>query len=434
MKKNNQLTKICTQRENLGLILGAGLLTAGNMIASQSVFYTTPVVPVTPVAERADFNSQTNSAQVFVPSGVVNKSEVPEIFRQGPLTLRPHVDYQFLYGNGLRANLTNSTDTAIQTLSPGFLLEIGKHWALDYTPTFSFYSSDKFRDTVAHSVSLTGGTQYNDWNFGLSQTYMKSTDPLAETGAQTDQQSFGTSLSAACILNEKFSLDLGLNQRIQDTTGYQGSRDWSTSAFLNYQFFPRLTVGLGTVLGFVNVDTGPDQGYEQLQARVNWRITDKLGLSLTAGGEDRQFFSSGLSDSMTPTLSAALQYQPRERTQFSLTASHAVAPSLFAFSPATETSSVSAGINQRLFKKFQLELNGSYNASDYKVSLPGFVLPPGFALDRQDDYYAFSARLSHPFLKRGNISIFYQYSDNKSTAALFTYRSTQIGCQVGYAF
>lgn len=434
MKQHCQLSPRVGHRENLWFMLGVGLLAAGNLTASQSVFYNTPAIPVMPVAEREDFSAQTNSAQVFLPASAVKKSDVPEIFRQGPFTIRPHVDYQFLYGTGLQANLTNRTDTAIHTLSPGFLLEIGNHWALDYTPTLNFYSSDKFRDTVGHAVSLKGGTQYNDWNFGVAQTYMNSTDPLAETGTQTEQQTFSTSLTAARILNEKFSVDFGFAQLIQDTAGFQGSRDWSVSTFLNYQFFPRLTVGVGTVLGYVNVDTGPDQSYQQLQARANWRITDKIGLSLNVGGEDRQFISSRANNSLTPTLSAALQYQPRERTQISLTASHAVAPSLFAFAPTTESSSVSLGINQQLFKKFQLALTGSYNVADYNVSLPGIVLPPGFTLNRQDDFYVFSARLSHPFLRRGTLSVFYQYSDNQSTDTLYAYKSTQVGCQVGYSF
>ena len=434
MKLKNQFASRLMTRENLWLMLGCGLLTAGNMTASQSVFYNAPATPVTPVSEQDNYSSQTNSAQVFLPNGEAKKYNVPEIFRQGPLTIRPHVDYQIISGTDVQFGPTNRADTVIQTVSPGVLLEIGKHWALDYTPTFSFYSSDKFRNTVGHAVALNGSTQFNDWSFGLSQTFLNSTEPLTETAAQTEQQTFGTSLSASRILNEKFSLDLGFNQRIQDTVGFQGSRDWSVSAYVNYQFFPRLTVGLGTVLGYVNSDNSPDQTYEQLNTRINWRITDKVGLALTVGGEDRQFNTSGVSDSLTPTMTASLQYEPRERTQLALTASHAVSPSLFDFAPATENTSLGVSISQRLFKKFQLGLSGSYNVSDYNISIPGVILPPGYSLDRKDDYYAFSARLSHPFLKRGNISIFYQYSDNKSTAAQFAYKSTQIGCQVGYAF
>jgi len=49
---------------------------------------------------------------------------------------------------------------------------------------------------------------------------------------------------------------------------------------LNYQFWPRLTAGVGAGFGYVNVDTGSDQTYEQLLARVNWRPTDKLSFQI----------------------------------------------------------------------------------------------------------------------------------------------------------
>ena len=435
MKTNTATNNTVLLQRLRWLLLGTGALVAGSLNASPSVFYNAPVVPVTPVAEREDSNNQTNSARVFMSTFYETaKPEVPEIFRQGPFAIRPHVDYRFLYANGVQFAPGTQVDTAIQAFSPGILLEVGQHWSVDYTPTLNFYSSDKFRNTTDHAVTLAGNTHYEDWSFGLLQTYQNSTQPLAETGTQTEQQSFGTSLTATRILNEKFSADFALHQQIQDTVGFQGSRDWSASGFLNYQVYPRLTVGAGTVLGYVNLDRGPDQTYQQLKAIANWRLTDKVGFSVNVGGEDRQFSGGGASDLLSPIFGASLQYAPRERTQLSLSANRVVAPSLFAFSPTTETTSLSVDINQRLFKKFQLNLGGSYNLSEYSVALPGFVPPPGTVLDRKDDYYAFNARLSHPFLKRGNLAVFYQYSDNKSTAALYTYHSSQVGCEIGYRF
>jgi hypothetical protein len=57
-----------------------------------------------------------------------------------------------------------------------------------------------------------------------------------------------------------------------------------------------------------------------------------------------------------------------------------------------------------------------------------------YDFDRTDDTYSFSARLSHPFFRRGTWSIFYSYSDNQSSQNGFSYESNQIGFEVSYRY
>ena len=117
---------------------------------------------------------------------------------------------------------------------------MGNYWTVDYSPTWDFYSSREFRDTLDQNVRLAGGTSYEDWTLGLSQSYSKSSDPQVETGTQTDEETFSTTLSASYRINSKLSLDMGLNQDFILTSQFQNSREWSTMDWLNYQFWPRL--------------------------------------------------------------------------------------------------------------------------------------------------------------------------------------------------
>src|SRR6185503_14648059 len=103
-----------------------------------------------------------------------------------------------------------------------------------------------------------GGTAYEDWVFGLSQGFTRSSAPLVETGTQTEQDAYTTALNGSYRMNSKMSLDLGLNQNFRFAQGLQNSREWSTLDWLNYQFFPRLDVAIGAGFGYVDVDTGPD--------------------------------------------------------------------------------------------------------------------------------------------------------------------------------
>ncbi len=404
--------------------LGLAALAVGRMSAQQSVIYSGPLVPVTPEATREERQQDlTNSPSVFIPASEAIRSDLPQIFRNGPLSFRPHFGYQFLYGTGIQSTPAISGKTEIHTLTPGFLLEYGSHWAFDYTPSFVFYSNNQFRDTVGHSLTLSGSTQYEDWQFGLSQSYNLADQVLAETGGQTQQESFGTSLSASRTLNDKMSAEFGLAQKMQNTGGFQNSTDWSLSSFLNYQFWERLTVSGGAVLGYVSLDLGDDQTFQNVSTRVKWRVTDKLGLSANAGGEAREFGNGGTL--FSPVYGLNVEYQPRQRTQFSFGVNSSIQPSLYQ-GQVTEITSVNASLNQRLFKKFDLSLGASFGVTEYTQS--------SGRSNRRDEINSYNARLSHPLFKRGTLAAIYQFGDNRSSLGKFTYRTDQVGAEFNYAF
>jgi hypothetical protein len=424
MNKKKSAVRRLVRQPGAWCAAGAVALAAGKMEAVQTVIYGGPLVPVSPELLRDQRQSNlTNSPDVFIPATEAPRSDLPEIFRAGPWSFRPHFDYQFLYGDGIQSTPSLRGTTAIHTLTPGFTLEYGRHWALGYSPTFTMYSNDRFRDTVGHSVFLNGATVYNDWQFGLQQTFSSSEQVLSETGGQTKQESFVTTLSATRALNDKMSLDLGFTQNIADTENFQGTRDWSLNAALNYQFWDRLTVGVGTVLGYVDVDVGSAQTYQQLSAHAKWRITDKMGVSVNAGGEAREF--DGGDTLFSPVYGLSFQYQPRERTQLSIGVTRSVVPSIFA-GQVTETSGFNVNLYQQLFKKFRLSLGAGYNIEE-------FTQPNG-QNSRRDEIATYSATLSHPLFKRGTISLIYQYSDNRSSDGQYTYRTDQFGASFNYSF
>ena len=218
--------------------------------------------------------------------------------------------------------------------------------------------------------------------------------------------------------------------------------DW-----LNYQFWPRLNAGLGVGLGYTTQDGSPDSINEQYQARVNWRATDKISFQLSGGLQDQQYLSGGAGDLVTPIFGATIQYQPFEQTRFSVSASRTVSPASFQ-NQTTESTGISADLNQRLLGKLYLDLSGGYATTKF-LSLATLANQIGYGTGRTDDSYSFSARLSCPLLKRATVSVFYQYSDNSSSQtgylqyyqtniplsqSAFAYTSTQVGFEIGYRF
>jgi hypothetical protein len=416
------------------MVLATGMLVDERIVAAPSVISSqAPTPPLTTDWQQ----NQPDEMDVFGASGEPAANQLPQFLRYGPLWIRPHADYRFMYGNGLQATAGNQQASAIHELAPGLLFNIGSHWSLDYTPTLRFYSNKKFRDTVDHALALTGGLQYADWVFGFSHSSQFTTTPLAETGSQTEQATHATGLTASHAFTGKISADFGLNQQINLVTGFQDSYTWSTLDWVNYQFWPRLSVGLGGGGGYVMIEnrsqthrnTDLDQTFEQLQARINWRATQKISFQVSGGLEDRQFSTAGSGDSVNPIFGASVQYQPFQRTRISLSASRTVSSSdYYLAAQQSETTSIGVNLDQRLLKKFNLGLGLGYAKTDFNTSAG---VADG---NRADENVSFNARLSHPFFKRGTWSLFYQFSDNRSSQPGYGFQSNQTGFEISYRY
>ena len=432
-------------RKNRGACAGVlfsifvGIATA----AAQDVIAPAPALSVAPAAVQE--NQYDSPMQVFIPSGA-GLGTTTEPFRYGSLVIRPHVLYRFLYGMGISSSPGQQQNTIIQQVSPGVMFDLGDHWSLDYTPTLSFYSSSDLRDTLDHSVQLGWGTACGNWFLHASQGFSISSDPQVETAAQTDQQNYSTALSATYQFNDKMSVDIGLDQsfsyisngQISTNSTYliplSSSRGWSTMDWFNYAFWPWLDTGIGAGFGYNQQDNSPDTYYEQYQARIRWRLTEKISLQLNGGLQDQQYSSGGAGDLVTPVMGASVQYQPFQQTQLSLSASRALSPSAFQ-SQSSESTSISVDLNQRLLGKLFLDIGAGYGFTQYSST------SDANSASRSDDYYSFNTRLSCKFPKRGTISVFYQYSDNSSSqsdflssGSTFSYSSSQIGVELGYQY
>ena len=393
------------------------------------MFMPRPEPLLTPAAVQ---QYETNEMGYFSPpdfAAVEQQQTSP--FRQGPVTIRPHLFYRFIHGEGIPVAGTNHVATTIQEFSPGSLFEIGRHWTLDYTPIWRFYSNKQFTDTLDHSITLNGGTSYEDWVLGLVQRVDITSLPQADTGAQTDQETYSTVLNASYRLNSKMAVDLGLNQNFVISSDFNSYREWSTLDWLNYQFSPGLDAGIGAGFGYVDMETGADMTYVQLQSRIKWRVTEKISLQVHAGAEDRQFLVDRASDLISPVAGGQIQYQPFEATRLLFNADYSVTPSIDVTAAdqnqITENAAISVRLNQRLLKRLYLDLGGEYHNAIYSAV-------GGVSGNRKDEYYSFNFRLSCAFLKRATAAVFYQISDNSSSLSGNTYTTSQIGGEVGYRF
>jgi hypothetical protein len=408
------------------------LLGCGGAVKAQQVLAPTPNFSVP--APNLRFGFEDESTASIVPGNI-------SLFQWGPVAVHPHVDYQFSYGTGIQATPGSPQQTVVQTFSPGVLFTLGKNWFLDYTPTLTYYSSSQLENNVGQNVTLNGRTFFEDWALGISQNYTETSAPLVETGAQTDSTSYLTALTASYRFNSSLSLDLAVNQSftfynqsaVNNAGGtgvqqlLQSTREWSTLDYINYQLYNRITIGLGAGVTYDNVSGGPNQISETVLARINYKATDKSTFSLHAGVQDQQYFGGGQPSLLSPVFGATISYNAAKFTTITLDAERSVAPAAFQ-SQITTTSSVTLGLSQRLFERFNLTASGAYTTSSYGTTVVGT------AVNRNDDYYSLNTRMTWAFWQRATASVFYQYSIDMSSESVFSFTSSQEGFEIGYRF
>ena len=422
---NSKMTTAFFTRKKFFLLPFFGLIGLGRFAEAQQQV----IQPQTPPVESTAQLTMTNDFQVFAPQPSASTPGPYEPFRWDQFVARPHADYQFIDAYGLLAAPGDHENTTIQEISPGILLNLGPHWALDYTALIGLYSNNHFGTEFDNSITLTGQTTYNDWVFGFVQSIVLSDSPLIETGGQTSQQNYTTTVTAHHENSQYISEDLEVAQNILEVAGgFENQRGWSTMDWLNYQPQSRFNIGIGPGLGYNNADFGPDSVYEQGQARMNWRATDKLSFQLSGGVEETEFLGGqSAGDVFSPIYGGIIQYQPFSETQISFSANRSISPSYFVGEYAEETS-VGASFSQRFLGQIYFNAYGSYNNLQYIASATDVLA------DRTDKFYSLSLRLSHSFLQRGNVAIFYQYSSDNSTFPGYSFSSHQYGVEVSYAF
>jgi hypothetical protein len=417
--------------ENAPVVESGPAISTG--LAPGSAAGSTYVSPMQPLAGTSQLSSPTSPTPFPTGGG---------LYQLGPVSFHPHIVYELSYGNNLRSAPGQGSDSLINTVSPGIFIGLGSHWSVDYTPTLRFYSTKNLDNALDHVVHFGGGTTYQDWAFALSQDYSMTSQPLIETGGQTDQELFGTSLSAVHALSSKMSLDLGINQVFRFVTQPIGqvfqvtdTREWSTMDWVNYQVVPRFTVGFGIGFTYDQVSSSSDMTAERFQGRVNYRLAEKLTLTLSGGLENRQFLDSDQSDLLTPIFSLSALYQLFEHTGLSATAQRTVSPSYYS-GAVSEATSLNAGLHQGLPYNLVLSVSAGYTTTTYHSAENTF----NAASSDSYDYTSVDVRLGRALFTRGSISLFYQktWVSSSSTVgpggSLYDYSTSQGGISLGYRF
>jgi hypothetical protein len=379
----------------------------------------------TPKAPRESKNVSTSASASLSALAPGSRESTP--LQLGPVLFRPGINYRYTESDGLLANRENAQNSVIETISATFDFDYRELWSLSYNPSWRYYSNNSFENRDSHSVNFVTGFALQDWAMGFSQTYRTSGQVLIETGSQTDQETFGTTLSASRQLNSAWYLDLSANQDSRSTSSFSDVRQWSGTSWLRHQASATVNSSIGLTWGYADIDPGLNTKYQQAKIRFGFNPTDKLSANLQGGIDVREVDAPGFDKEESPTYSASIQYKAFDYTTIALRLSRQISASYFS-NFNNETEALTLSLNQRLLGRFNLTVSYGERSSDY------LGLQDNFVVGRSDEYDSFSVNLSTQLVNRVSVSAFYRNNQNATNATGFGFSSDQTGFSIGYRY
>jgi hypothetical protein len=399
---------------------------------------------------------------VAVLAGIAGASaqgvQTAPLFQIGGVDVRPHATYSAVYDDNIflehkdkgslnRAGNAGRDHDFIHTFTPGLKLNAGDafarqtaYFAANYEAAVTRFTDYSGANTVDHNGEIAIGGNLQKLKVDLSQTLESRSD--ADTanlaaGGRVKRKTWTTKVNSKYEVSEKTSAGLDLNQTIGD---YEAplfdTVDRSASLWMDYQVLPKVKMGLGAVVGYLQVDGvagnhNANSVYEQGLVRLGWAVSDKLTIQGSAGIENRNVQESGATDPVTAVFSLGASWKASEKTAVDLTASRGTRASNAGASQLNEETSVVAAIRQALVEGVSLSLQGGYIKSHYKA-----INTAAAGTVRDDDYVFVKPSLNYRFMERAQASVYYQYRRNDSDAVsnLGDFYNNQIGLELSYKF
>ena len=375
--------------------------------------------------------------------------------RFGGLDLFPHAAGGVQYDDNILISHADQLTDVIWTISPGLTLaggdvgaylpgsvtveqlrnllyyslvtdirKPGRFFAVDYTPSFNFYTDHSNYDNTGQSVRLSGGYSFSRLALGLDFDYDRAQVKNTGAGTLTQNSTYNASFRSRYDLSDRTSLEVNGRYYLLDYDNpiYQGYTEVKNEEWLNRQFADRLSLGVGLAFGFVFPNGSANQTYEQLLARAVYRLSGKLYFSSSLGVELREY-DSGQANTINPVVSLSSIYQVRQGTTLNLEGHRADSPSFYAGQNNTLLGAT-IGASQLLFGRLSTSASLGYNNYEYTTTVPGS------STSRADNYFFGRLQFDYQFNRHVSGSISYTYYRDDSSSSAYSYDNSMIGMQV----
>ncbi len=337
-------------------------------------------------------------------------------------------------------------------IEPGITIGIGDVGAqqgnyvqLDYAPSFFLFVDRPDENGVQNVFRVSGLHHFGHLTLSLSQDIELLDDANLNTTANTGPGGstafldvrgqaqvniYNTLVNAAYDLTGKLFLSGGMQYNV---SAYQdeliSSEVLSGNLFMNYNYSPKLIVGIGGTVGYNWVESSnPGQTYEQINARVTYQATGKISINASGGVEFRQFDEPGSSGRTSPVYTIEATYQPFDGTSISLTGSRGTTNSAASINQDYVNTNVFFGIRQRLLQRFNIAVAGGYQNSEY------FSTVTGLNTMRSDNYFFIQPSVDVKVTRFWTVGVYYLHRRDDSSISFSGFDNNQVGMRTALAF
>lgn len=250
-----------------------------------------------------------------------------------------------------------------------------------------------------------------------------------DTGGRRRINTYATHLVAEYDLTGKTFLSAAGDYTLIDYSGgLTNSQRISGNLFLNYQYSPKLVVGVGGTVGRDVLDQpNSNQTFEQANLRGSYDVTAKLSTSGLVGLEFRQF-DTGSHNSVTPVFDLSASYKPFDGTSISIDANRGTQTSAVLLGQDYISTQLQVMAKQRLLERFTVSLTAGYQNLGYIDALTHTVA------SREDNYYFFQPTIDARITRFWFAGAFFVYRHNTSTFSNFGFDDTQVGIRTAIRF
>jgi hypothetical protein len=381
------------------------------------------------------------------PEVTINEQPVSENVRR----FRYHftVTVRTVYDDNIGLNNANRIADFYTSFEPTVRLTLGEPGSESnnvlqfiYAPSFTLFASHSEADALQHLIHLEGQHVFGKLSASLSQDVQildgndlrSLTDTTGrqanfDVGARTRQDIYTTRLALAYDLSSKTFLSGGVDYNRNDYSTLISSEQIAANLFINYNYSPKLVLGLGGTFGYNDTDgPTPTQHFEQANLRANFNPGEKLNLSASVGIEFRQFEGDTRGTHTSPVFELSANYKPFDGTTISLTGSRRTQNSAVIAGGDYVNTDIRFAVQQRFLQRLFLSLSTGYENAVY------FSAFNGMDLGRTDDYYYLQAAIDVNITRFWDVGFYYLHREDTSSLDTFTFSDNQFGIRTSLIF
>ncbi len=312
---------------------------------------------------------------------------------------------------------------------------------LDYMPSAILFVDHSDQDAFNQLIHLEGGYSTGRLRLSLTEdiallesanlsSILDTTGLWAnlDASAPTRLNIFTTRMRAQYDLTGKLFLQGEFDSYTYFYPGNISDYTVSGGLYLYYSWLPKVSFGVGGTVGYNWVDNPtPNQSFEQLNVRLNYQPTAKLGLYASTGVEFRQF-DGNRGTYTTPVFEIGVVHNPFDGTTLTLAAGRGNYNSGFLPNQDFTDTYVVGRFQQRLFQRLYLGVGVGYDNSNY------FSTANNVSAPRNDNYWFIEPSVDVLITRWLSAGVYYLHRDDSSNISSFSFYDNQVGVRATVRF